>query len=204
MLTKQQVHILGIWKKDLFTHVTFRQIKEQSHQKSNNIIQIALKKFKEYKLVETEQTGNVTTYFLNLNNNVTLSYLNLINEGEISKKNIPKEVLKNIQQKISKNTPFFILILFGSHAKNKARENSDLDIAVIVESKRTKKDLIPIIETIKRRELKVIDYHIFTKNEFGEMMKANAENVGKQIYKSNIIYYGFIEYCQMIRRAKNG
>ena len=203
MLTKQQLTIFGVFKKDLFASLTFKQIKEESKQKSNNIVQIALKKFKEQELVKTKVTGDVTTYSLNFDNNLTLSYLNLINEKEISKKKFPKEILSGIQKKISKQTNFFILIVFGSYTKNKATEKSDLDVAVIVESEQTRKEIAPFLETVKRREIKPIDYHIFTRNEFLEMLKTDIENVGKQIYKNSIIYYGFIEYYNLILGRKN-
>ncbi|MBI5398640.1 nucleotidyltransferase domain-containing protein, partial [Candidatus Woesearchaeota archaeon] len=88
-------------------------------------------------------------------------------------------------------------------AKNKATEKSDLDLAVIVESGQNKKEIAPLLETVKRREIKPIDYHIFTISEFLEMLKADIENVGKQIYKNRIIYYGFIGYCNLIRGRKN-
>lgn len=203
MLTKQQLSLLGVFKKDLFVSLTFKQIKEESKQKSNNIVQLALKEFKKQDLVKTKITGDVTTYSLNLNNNLTLSYLTLINDLEIQKRKFPKEILSEIQKRISKQTNFFILIVFGSYAKSKATEKSDLDIAVIVESEQTKKEITPFLETIKRREIKPVDYHIFTRNEFIEMLRAESENVGKQIYKNSIIYYGFIEYCNLIRGRKN-
>ena len=203
MLTKQQLNLLGVFKKDFFASLTFKQIKAESKQKSNNIVQIALKKFKELDLIKTKVMGDVTSYSLNLDNNLTLSYLNLINDLEIQKRKFPKEILTEIQKKISKQTDFFILILFGSYAKNKATEKSDLDLAVMFESEQTKKEITPFLETVKRREIKPIDYHIFTRNEFLEMLKADYENVGKQIYKNNLIYYGFIEYCNLIRERKN-
>ena|SRR3989344_3670554 len=203
MLTKTQIQTLGVFKVDIFASLTFRQIKEQSRQKSNNVVQIALKTFKEQDLVKTKLTGDVTTYSLNLDNNLTISYLNLINEMEISIKKIPKEIIAEIQRKISKQTNFFILMIFGSHAKNKATEKSDVDIAIIVESEQTKKEIIPLLETVKRREIKPIDYHILTRSDFLEMLQADYENIGKQIYKNNIIHYGFIEYYNMIRGRKN-
>ena len=203
MLTKQQIAILSVFRKDLFASLTFKQIKEESKQKSNNIVQIALKEFKEQGLLKKELTGDVAVYSLNLNHNLTLSYLNLINDLDIQKRKFPKEILSEIQKKISKSTNFFILIIFGSYAKNKATAKSDLDIAVIVESEETKKEIAPLLETVKRREIKPIDYHIFIRNEFLEMLGAESENVGKQMYKNNIIYYGFIEYCNLIQERKN-
>src|SRR3989344_9118021 len=203
MLTKQQLTILGVFKKDLFASLTFKQIKEESGQKSNNIVQIALKEFKEQDVVKTEITGDVTTYSLNPNNNLTLSYLNLINDLEIQKRKFPKEIVSEVQKRISKQTNFFILIVFGSYAKNKATEKSDLDIAIIVESEQTKKEIAPLLETVKRREIKKIDYHVFTINDYLEMLKADYENVGKQIYKNSFVYYGFIEHCNLIYGRKN-
>jgi len=203
MLTKEQVNILRVFHENIFTELTFKQIKEQSRQKSNNIIQIALKEFQKQNLIKKKMTGNVTAHLLNSDNNLTIAYLNLINQEEISKLKFPKEILADIQRRIFKQTEFFILVVFGSYAKNKSREKSDLDIAVIVESEQTKKDITPLLETARRREIKPIDYHIFTRSEFLQMLKADVENVGKQIYKNSLIYYGYIEYYNLIRGIKN-
>ena len=151
--------------------------------------------------LETKKTGDVTTYSLNYDNNLTYSYLNLINDLEIAKnKLLPKEILNTLQWRISRNTQLFILIVFGSYAKSKADEKSDLDIAVIIKSEETKKEILPFIETLKRRELINIDYHFFTEADFIEMLNEEQENVGKQIYKNSIIYYNFISYLNMIRK----
>ena len=203
MLTKEQFNILSVFKKDIFASLTFKQIKQQSRQKSNNIVQIALKEFQKQDIVKTKETGDVTTYSLNLNNNLTLSYLNLINESEISKNKMPKNILEDIKNRIFRYTELFILIIFGSYAKSEATKKSDLDVAVIVESEQTKKGIAPYLETIKRREITPIDCHIFTRSEFLEMLRADFENVGKQIFKSNIVYYGYIPYCNLIKETKN-
>ncbi|HLC19859.1 MAG TPA: hypothetical protein VJK72_02995, partial [Candidatus Nanoarchaeia archaeon] len=100
MLTKQQLNIFGVFKRDIFASLTFKQIKEESKQKSNNIVQIAIKEFREQNLVKTRTTGNVTTYFLNFDNNATLAYLNLINDLGIQKRRFPKEILAEVQQRI--------------------------------------------------------------------------------------------------------
>lgn len=201
MLTKEQLKILSVFKKRLFFQLTFRQIKEKAKQKSNNLIQRAIKEFKKQEIIKTKKTGDVTTYSLNYDNNLTCSYLNLINDLEIAKnKLLPKEILNTLQWKISRNTQLFILIVFGSYVKSNADEKSDLDIAVIVKSEETKKEILPFIETLKRRELRNIDYHVFTEADFIEMLNEEQENLGKQIYKNSIIYYNFISYLNMIRK----
>lgn len=203
MLTKEQLNILSVFKKNIFADLTFKQIKQQSRQKSNNLVQIALKEFQKQSIVNTKKTGDVASYSLNLNNNLTLSYTNLINESDLIKKKIPINILNNIQNRIFKHTGFLILIVFGSYAKGTATKKSDLDVAVIVESEQTKKEIASFLETIKRREIIQIDYHIFTQFEFLEMLRADFENVGKQIFKSSIVYYGYIPYCNLIKVAKN-
>ena len=203
MLTKKQLDILGVFHKNMSVELTFKQIKQQSQQNSNNIVQIALKEFQRENIIKTKTTGDVITYALNLDNNLTGIYLTIINQSHLLKQKFPKDVLAEIQKKILKQTEFFILIIFGSYAKNKAVEKSDLDIAIIVESEHIKKEITPFLETIKRREINSIDYHIFTRAEFLEMLKSDVENLGKQIHKNNLIYCGFIEYCNLIKGIKN-
>lgn len=205
MLTKEQLRILTVFKEDMFARLTFKQVKQKSRQKSNNITQIALKEFKKQGIVVTEQTGDVTTYSLDLENNLTVSYLSLINDTEIGEnKKLPQKVLSDMQNRILKTSPFFILIIFGSYAKGATTTKSDLDVAIIVESEQSKKDITPFLETLKRREIIIIDYHLFTGKEFLEMLATEQENVGKQIYRKNIIYYGSIQYYNLIKCLKHG
>ncbi|MFA5723647.1 MAG: nucleotidyltransferase domain-containing protein [Candidatus Pacearchaeota archaeon] len=204
MLTKNQVKILKVFKEDIFKEITFKDIKQMSKQKSNNIPLIALKEFKKLNLIQTKETADVKAYSLDLNNNLTLSYLNLINEIDIlNNKIIPKKIMQELQDRVSKYTNFFTLIVFGSYAKGTATKKSDLDIAVIVDNAETKKEIIPLIETIKRREIIKIDYNVFTEKEFLEMLTNEEQNVGKEIYRTSIIYYGLIEYYRLIKRLKH-
>lgn len=203
MLTKEQLKILAVFKKDIFASLTFKQIKAQSLQKSNNIVQLALKEFQKQNLLNAQKTGDVTAYSLNLDNNMASAYLNLINELELcANKKLPKEILKDIQCRIFKYSEFFILLVFGSYAENKATKQSDLDIAIIAETEKSKKEMAPYIETIKRRELINLDCHIFTREEFLEMLQIDQQNVGKEIYRKNIAYYGLIAYYNLVRRVK--
>jgi len=202
MITKQQLGILSVFSRDIFTELTFKQIKTGSGQKSNNVVQIALKEFKKQGIITARRTGNMITYSLDLNSNLALAYLNLLNELEAKSRKFPREILSEMQKRISKYTDFFILIIFGSYAKGKTTEKSDLDIAVIAESEKTRNEITPYLETIKRREIARIDYHIFTENEFMDMLKSDEENIGKQVHKNRIIYYGFTEYINLVRRTK--
>ncbi len=204
MLTKNQIKILKVFKENIFKELTFKDIKQKSKQKSNNIPLIALNEFKKLNLIISKKTADVTTYSLNLNNNLTFSYLNLINEIDIlNNKIIPKKIIQELQDRISKYSDFFTLIIFGSYAKGTATKKSDLDIAFIVDNEETRKEISPFIETIKRRELIKIDYYVFTEKEFLEMLTNEEQNVGKEIYRTSLIYYGLIEYYRLLKRMKN-
>jgi len=204
MLTKIQIKMLEVFKEDIFRGFTFKEIKEKSQQKSNNIPLIALREFEKEGLVSIEKTGNVKKHYLNLESNLVFAYLNLINEGAVFRsRQIPEKLMAELENRISKYSGFFILLVFGSYAKENHTKKSDLDVALIVESENSKKEITPFIETIKRRALVKIDYYIFTEKEYIEMLKAEQENVGKEIYRANVIYSGFIQYLKLMRRLKN-
>ncbi|MDI6737827.1 MAG: nucleotidyltransferase domain-containing protein [Nanoarchaeota archaeon] len=199
MLTKTQLKILNSFRKDIFAKLDFKQVKSLSRQKSNNVIQSALAAFKGMNLVMPEKAGKSIFYSLNFQNMLTLSYLSILSDIELRSNNmLPFGVLRTIQNGIQEYTPFFVLFVFGSYAKKTPRRDSDLDIAVIVETDATRKEIIPALETVKRRELLEIDYHVFTIGEFLEMLFDKDENLGKQICRGSIIYYGAEQYYALL------
>ena len=203
MLTKKQVEILSVFSDESFAELTFKEIKEKSGQKSNNIVQLALGQFKKQGIIIPKKTGDVSTYRINPESGTALAYLNLINETmTLEKIRIPTGIIKEIKTRISGITEFFILAVFGSFAKGKATEKSDLDIAVIVESDAVRKEITPFIETVKRREIRNIDYHVMTGSEFKDMLDAGYENLGKQIYKNSAICHGYSQYTRMMMGLK--
>ena len=203
MLTKKQLEILKVFKEDIFRRLTFKEIKEKSKQNSNNLVLNAVNEFKKEGLIEIKKTGNVRSFSLNLKFNPIYAYLNIINEETLNKSNLPKKTIQEIQDRIFKHTKLFILLVFGSYAKREETKKSDLDIAVIVENENAKKEIAPYIETVKRREILEIDYYIFTEREFIEMLKIEQQNVGKEIYRANFIYYGLIQYYNLIGELQN-
>jgi predicted nucleotidyltransferase len=194
MLTKKQVNLLNVFQTP-FEELTFKQIKERSEEKSNNLLQLALKDFKNNNIILSKKIGSTYVHKLNLENKSTLIYLDLINQNH----SLHVPILENIETSLKTVTPFFILIVFGSYAKNKNRKSSDLDVAILINDASQKKDIEIIMETIKRRELQKIDSHIITLNEFKEMLKADYENLAKQICKNNVVYYGYQIYVELLK-----
>src|SRR3989344_5164862 len=117
MLTKKQLEILKVFNGDIFRSLTYKEIKEKSKQKSNNLILNAINEFKKERIIEVKKTGNVRSFSLNLKFNETYSYLNIINEETLNKSNLPRGTIQEIQNRIFKHTKLFILLVFGSYAK---------------------------------------------------------------------------------------
>ncbi|MCJ7646480.1 nucleotidyltransferase domain-containing protein [bacterium] len=208
MLTGEQLKIFSVVCKEPFRRFTFKEIKALSGQRSNNVVQIALGKFEKEEIVRVERTGNVKAYSLELDSGLALSYLNLIGEAELQEaRKLPGQIRKavdEIRERVSGETGFFILLVFGSHAEGKASSRSDLDVAVIVDNEEARNEVAPSMETVKRRSLVRIDYHVFTRKEFVEMLSSVQENLGKQIYRKSVIIHGRIEYYSRIKGLAHG
>jgi predicted nucleotidyltransferase len=185
MLTQKQLKVLDTFRKNYGKKLTFNEIKTQSGIKSNSFVQRTLSNCMHEGIVETESIGKgMLVYKLKINN-VSLSYFQLIN---FELYNLPINILYKIQEAISETTYAYSLVVFGSYAKNKQNKDSDLDIAIIVENKESIKEIKANIESIKLEEFTKIDYEVFTKEEFKEMLDSKKENVGKEIARHNIIF----------------
>lgn len=93
--------------------------------------------------------------------------------------------------------PFFILLLFGSHASGKARAKSDIDLLLIADNpKLTAK----VKETVSLMPLDIHFIDIDTKT-FLSMLKTTEFNVGKEAAKNNIILFGIEDYYRLINHA---
>ncbi|MBU2633638.1 MAG: nucleotidyltransferase domain-containing protein [Nanoarchaeota archaeon] len=196
MLTKKQLLILDVFRKNLGKKIMFNQIKRETKIKSNSFLQRTIMEFKEESIINSEKVGRSILYWLNLNNK-TFSYFSIINL-DIYK--LPEKILVRIINEISKKTLFFIVVVFGSYAKQIHKKDSDLDIALIVDNSKDVKKIMPVIETIKRREIIKIDCYIFTVEEFKEMLNSEKENVGKEILRNHIAFYNINSFYRLVEK----
>lgn len=90
--------------------------------------------------------------------------------------------------------PFFIPVLFGSFAKGSETKFSDIDICIIHDNEEEVKKIIRILSIHSKLEL-----HIFTYNEFIDMLKINEFNVGKEIRDTGIILHNIESYYEVIK-----
>ncbi len=96
---------------------------------------------------------------------------------------------------------FFILVIFGSYAKETHNRKSDLDLLFILPSK----EKIPLFENALQKIYTKIKKNavIVTIEEFIEMIKKGNEfNVGNEAKKHHILLYGGEQWYNLIKTVQ--
>ncbi len=97
----------------------------------------------------------------------------------------------------SKNI-FFILLIFGSYARDNQTAKSDLDMLFILKDKNDMKDIEADVYTRVKKGLNFVDI-----DDFNEMIKdPNKLNIGNEARKYHIILYGAEQYHQLLKKWK--
>ena len=201
MITEKQLKILSTFKQNIFQEYTFKQIKEHSKEKSNSLIQNAIKKFKKEELITEKKIGTSKLYKLNHENDKIYDYLRIINKEQISKK--IDSSIKQIQEELDEINLNYSLIIFGSYANKTNNEKSDLDLAIIISDEKERKNIKIALNSALNKTIIEIDTHIITEKEFLEMMKTKYENLVKQIIKKNLPIYNTVKFYKLILRGIN-
>jgi len=203
MLTKKQVEILNIFARKEFREYSFKEIKEISKENSTSIIQNAIKAFLAEKLINEKVVGTSKLYSINHKNDRVYCYFELY-----IKENLPKQVkysLDLIKESLDKHTQFYSLVIFGSYASNEQNKSSDLDIAVFINKEEDKKIVEASLKSSELKSFLKIHGHAIAKAEFLEMLKVDAENLGKQIARKHLIIHNpHIFYSLLKEGMRNG
>ena len=203
MLTEKQIRIFEPFVRKPFTEYTLKQIKELSREKSNNALNISMKKFKKEILLIERKVGKSSLYKLNFDNDLVYYYMALCNQNRLSE--MVLRSLDIIKSEVERFTSFYSLIIFGSYAIQQQRKESDLDIAIFIENKKMKKYIEIALNSASLKSLLNLDSHIITKDEMIEMLKVDYENLGKEIMRKHMIVHNQqIFYNVVLKEVKNG
>ena len=198
----EELRILDLFRKNLFAEFTLKQIMQKLNKKSYNWTYKAISRLSKNILI-SEKKGNTTIVKINLDNPQTITYLSYLDRREAYEKNIP--LIDELITAISQKTPYFSLIVTGSFATGAARKDSDLDLIIIVEDERKKKEIKPYVKEATKFSGINIDEHIFSKKEFYLMLTSDKDNFGKEVFRKHLLFYGIEAYYQIIIEAiKNG
>ena len=131
-------------------------------------------------LIIREKAGKATLIEIKTSNPIIKSYLTISSEEEKKEYLKLNPVINKIAKEISSKD---IILLFGSYAKFKQTEKSDIDL-IIINKNGSKTISFAKYETLFKKKINPI---FLTENEFKQMLKEKEENVGKQALQNHII-----------------
>ena len=111
-----------------------------------------------------------------------------------------EEFLKNknfqvLHSRLKKINSQFILLVFGSQAKGKAKKHSDIDLLCIAENAKKIEDELDLLPM--KIHLTSISY-----KDFMSMLKSKEQTVVSEAVKKNIILFGMEDYYRLIENAQ--
>ncbi len=131
-------------------------------------------------LLVIKAVGKSKTLKLNSGNPVIKAHL-IISSDEEKKEFLQNQpIIKKIESELNTKE---IVVLFGSYAKKIQHENSDIDL-MIINKEGNKSISFSKYELLFKKKINPI---FVTKKEFGLMLKAEEENVGKQALKNHVV-----------------
>ena len=137
-----------------------------------------LNKLADIGLLITSREGNLQFYFVNKKNPLYEEFRAII-QKTIGIEALLKEALERV-------AGINFAFVFGSYAKNEFKPESDIDMAVVGEVK--EELMIKSLKNLEKTIRREINYHLYTKKEFKEKIKANS--FVRNIIKDFIIVAG--------------
>jgi hypothetical protein len=188
-LSKTSAEILVYLSSKLRQSPTIRQIAGEIGQDYHITHDMTMRLVKQ-KFITAEKRRHITYCRLNLKgNHALLAYIEVIRASRFLARNRDVEtVIGSILEKVT--SPFFIMILFGSHVKGTASKRSDLDTLLIVPNKEMESDVSAAIGSVTRISPIGIHDVILTTEEFTQLLREKKPNVAWEALDNRIVPYG--------------
>lgn len=131
-------------------------------------------------LVLLDTIGKAKAVSLNTANPIIKSYLSVSSEEEKNDFLEKQPIIRKIASELDTKE---IVLLFGSYAKGREKESSDIDL-MVVNSKGEKSISFSKYEVMFRKKINAL---FVAKSELRQMLRETGENVGKQALESHIL-----------------
>ncbi len=202
MIQAKKIGLLKAWENGPFSEFTIPEIMALSRRKTKTWTFNSLKLLTKNRLLLSKRKGNLNLYSLNLDNPLLIQALQYL-ESQDSLGFPALDIIIEIIGKIPLKD--YCLLVFGSYAEGRQREESDLDICFLTEDKTAETRIKPHVNEVKLSHPIPIDEHYITFAEFVEMLLREEENLGKQVFRKHRLFYNADIYYQLIKEAyKNG
>ncbi|MBI4895230.1 MAG: nucleotidyltransferase domain-containing protein [Candidatus Aenigmarchaeota archaeon] len=129
----------------------------------------------------------------------SLSSAMLYQKNIFMRKNIKIYLLnRDISESLSGR--FYILMLFGSYAKGKQKENSDIDLLFIIPDRKSIDEYMENIERVFMLYPHIKkDFKIVSVKDFEDMLNQKY-TVGREIFKNSLVLFGTEHYYAMVKK----
>ena len=200
ILNKQELAVLNVFRKNLNKLMSIAEIQKISKKASKAYVFNTLKKLESIGLIERKMVGT-SSAFKAKSGSGTIKYFSLLDMEDFDKSNISGKTVQKLAAEFNPLKMPYCLMIFGSYAKGKAGEKSDIDIAILVGGDKERKAFSASAESVALREILPIHIEIITTDEFFGMLLAKEANLGKEIVYNHIIVSGNDIYYQLVDEA---
>lgn len=195
MLSKNQLEIINLYRKNIFSEFTILQIKNTLEKRSYQRVYEAVKRLEKEKIISITKVGNssVIKLIFSPQSINLLSYLELY-DAFVSKIPYLSKILEFQQFNDD------ILIITGSYAQRTKKKKLDIDLAII-----SKEDVFAkqkLIENLTLSFYPPLHPVSFTYKDFIEMLLSKEQNFGKEIFKKHLIIRNAGKFFELIKEAK--
>jgi predicted nucleotidyltransferase len=196
MLTKNQLEILNLYRKNIFLESSILELKKKLKKNSYQRIYEAVKELEKEEIIKIKKIGNSSICEISLSQK-SISLLSQIDEQESFSIKIP-----NIE-KILDFKEFLddIVLITGSYARRTQTSKSDIDLVIITKDDAFKKQ--KLIENLTILFIPKIHPITITYKDFIEMLLDKKENYGKEIFKNRLLFRNSKRYYELIKEAIN-
>lgn len=151
------------------------------------------------RLVSQEKKGKANLIKIDLENAEIedLSSAVLAEKARFMKKHPKIAVLtRDIEKALSGK--FYILLLFGSYAKEKEKKDSDVDLLFIIPERKDIETYKEIINKALKLSTLKKDFNVIAIDDFVDMLNQKY-SVGREAFEQGIVFFGTEPYYSMVK-----
>jgi predicted nucleotidyltransferase len=93
----------------------------------------------------------------------------------------------------------YILLLFGSYAKEKEKKGSDIDLLFIIQERKDIEDYKAKINKVLKLSTLKTDFNVVTTDDFIDMLNQKY-TVGREAFENGIVLFGTEHYYAMVKQ----
>jgi len=192
-INQTTLRILGLYASDYEKSLHLREI-ARGTKVDVKAVQLQLKRLEERNILSSIMKGRNKEYYLNLSNSISKYYMILAETfaslSYLGKNFLIKKVIDEIGSHIEGT-----IMLFGSFAKGRTNERSDIDLFVVAE-KKIDRSIFTKAGNLIGRETSVKSS---TKRQFLKGLE-NGDPLIREVVSNHIVLKGIDEFCDTMWR----